>query len=66
MVTLEPVLDFDINGLVNMINLMKPEWVNLGADSGGHKLPEPSKEKLLKLIDRIEIRQKKNLKRLLK
>jgi len=66
MVTIEPVLDFDINGLVNMINLMKPEWVNLGADSGGHKLPEPSKEKLLKLIDRIEIRQKKNLKRLLK
>ena len=66
MVTIEPVLDFDVDELVPMIKIMEPKWVNLGADSGGHKLPEPSKEKLLELMSRVDIRQKKNLKRLLK
>lgn len=65
MVTIEPVLDFDVDTMALIINNMEPKWTNLGADSGGHKLPEPSKEKLLELIDRIDIRQKKNLKRLL-
>ncbi|MEK0337783.1 MAG: hypothetical protein QQN41_10160 [Nitrosopumilus sp.] len=66
MITIEPVLNFDVNRLVKIIEIIKPEWINLGADSGGHNLPEPSKEKLLELISRIKIRQKKNLKRLLK
>lgn len=66
MVTIEPVMDFDVHELVTMLRLMKPEWINLGADSLGHKLPEPPKEKLLELMSKIEIRQKKNLKRLLK
>ena len=66
MVTIEPVLDFDVEELIEIIEYIEPDWVNLGADSGGNKLPEPSKEKLLELIDRIDIRQKKNLKRLLK
>ncbi len=66
MVTIEPVLDFDVDTMALIINNMEPTWTNLGADSCGHKLPEPSKEKLLELIDRIDIRQKKNLKRLLK
>ena len=66
MITIEPILDFDVDDLVRIIKYIEPDWVNLGADSGGHNLPEPSKEKLLELIDRIDIRQKKNLKRLLK
>ena len=66
MVTIEPVLDFDVEELIEIIEYIEPDWVNLGADSGSNKLPEPSKEKLLELMDRIDIRQKKNLKRLLK
>ena len=71
MVTIEPVLDFDIDIMADVLDGINPEWVNLGADSGGHKLPEPSKEKILEFISdikinlNIEIRQKKNLKRLL-
>jgi protein gp37 len=43
MVTVEPIFDFDLNELVNLIVIAKPEWVNIGADSKGHDLPEPSK-----------------------
>ena len=66
MVTIEPVLKFDVFEMIDILRIIKPEWINLGADSGNHKLPEPAKEKLLELMDRIDIRQKKNLKRLLK
>ncbi len=66
MITIEPVLDFDVDDLVRIIKYIEPNGVNLGADSGGHNLPEPSKEKLLELIDQVEIRQKPNLNRLLK
>lgn len=46
-----------------------PEWVNIGADSKGHGLPEPSGDKIIKLIDNlksqdIDVRIKSNLKRL--
>ena len=66
MLTIEPVLNYDVHEMIIILGLIKAEWINLGADSGGHKLPEPSKEKLLELIDRIDVKQKKNLKRLLK
>jgi hypothetical protein len=49
---------------------IRPAFVNIGADSKGHQLPEPPKEKILALVDLlnqegIEIREKKNLKTLL-
>ena len=66
MVSIEPVLKFDVFEMADILRVIKAEWINLGADSKGHNLPEPSKEKLLKLIDQVEIRQKKNLSRLLK
>lgn len=66
MVTLEPILAFDTDELVTMLNTIKPKFINIGADSGGHNLPEPSKEKLIELMDRINYRKKKNLQRLLK
>jgi len=70
MVTIEPIMDFDLDALVNLIKSIKPKWVNVGADSKGHKLPEPSKEMILELIDRLsmftEVKQKNNLKRLFK
>ena len=69
-VTIEPIMDFDIDELVLMLKLINPKQVNIGADSGNNNLPEPSKEKLLSLIDAIKgftvIDQKKNLARLLR
>ena len=69
MITVEPVMDFDIQNLVIMIKACKPEWVNIGADSKGHKLPEPSGAKVKELIAAlegagIEVKEKSNLKRL--
>ena len=54
MVTIEPILDFDEEELINLIKTIKPEWVNIGADSKNHNLPEPSYEKILKLVSRLE------------
>jgi DNA repair photolyase len=71
MVTIEPIMEFGLNNLMNLIVRANPDWVNIGADSGRNNLPEPSKEKIKCLIDAlkfegIEIKQKKNLERLLK
>lgn len=69
-ITIEPIMDFDLNGFLQMIKLCNPKQVNIGADSGGHGLLEPSKEKLELLIQELEkftiVKKKKNLTRLLK
>jgi hypothetical protein len=41
MITVEPVLDFDADILVNWIREIKPCLVWLGYDSGKNRLPEP-------------------------
>jgi DNA repair photolyase len=68
MVTLEPIMDFDLDPLLQVIEVASPTWVNIGADSKGHNLPEPSKEKILQLIEGMkeftEIKKKHNLSRL--
>jgi DNA repair photolyase len=69
MVTIEPIMDFDVTELVNLVSFAT--WVNIGADSGNNNLPEPSAEKVLRLIDLlkqsgVEVKKKINLKRLLK
>ena len=70
MVSIEPVMDFDLPLLVGWIKAIAPEFVSIGADSKGHKLPEPRALKLLTLIEALEqfteVKQKSNLKRLLK
>lgn len=70
MVTIEPILDFDLEEFVAMIKEIGPEWVNIGADSKGHGLKEPSADKILALIQELEkftqVRKKSNLDRLLK
>lgn len=68
-VTIEPVLDFDVVTLAKWILLINPQFVNIGADSKDHGLPEPSIEKVDQLIaflktNGIEIREKHNLNRL--
>lgn len=68
--TIEPIIDFDVNEMVEIVKTVNPIQVNLGADSGNNNLPEPSKEKILALISELEkfttIHNKSNLKRLLK
>ena len=68
-ITIEPILDFNLEHFINMIKRCNPKQVNIGADSGNNKLPEPRKEKILELIIELSqfttVHQKKNLKKLL-
>lgn len=70
MVTIEPIMDFDLGEMLALIGECVPKWVNIGADSQGYGLPEPSGEKIRELISELErfteVKQKKNLNRLLK
>jgi len=69
MISIEPILDFDLHRLVKWVEAVKPEFVSIGADSKGHKLPEPSPEKVRQLIEELRgittVKIKDNLKRLL-
>ena len=68
MVSIEPVLDFDLEELVFLMRYIDPLFVSIGADSKGHGLPEPSKEKVEALIAELErfteVSRKSNLERL--
>ena len=68
MVTIEPIIDFDLDIFVEWIKEISPKWVNIGADSKGHNLPEPTKEKVLLLIEKLkkftDVKIKDNLKRM--
>ena len=69
-VTIEPVMDFDVDILADWIARINPEFLNLGADSKDHHLPEPTMEKIQRLIERLkkyglELREKHNLQRLM-
>ena len=69
-VTIEPIMDFDMDIMVQLIRDCNPRQVNIGADSGRNNLPEPSPEKVHALISTLktftEVNIKKNLKRLLR
>ena len=69
-ITIEPIMDFDLKSFVTLIRFCRPQQVNIGADSGNNKLPEPKPNKVLELIEALEefttVKQKKNLKRLIK
>ena len=68
MISIEPILDFDLNVMVKWIREIKPEFVSIGADSSYNYLPEPSSEKVEALIEALkefaEVKIKDNLKRL--
>jgi DNA repair photolyase len=69
--TIEPIIDFDVWELTELIKVAKPDFVNIGADSKRHNLPEPSGEKIMALVESlgkagITIRKKVNIERLLK
>ena len=65
MVTIEPIMDFDLEDFSNQIKLLKPEFVNIGADSNRKKdysIPEPTEFKIQNLIKKLELFTKVNLK----
>lgn len=68
MITIEPIMDFDLIELIFLIKSINPEQVNIGADSGNNNLPEPSWFKVEKLIEELQqfttVKLKKNLDRL--
>jgi len=68
MITIEPIVDFDLKTFLNMLKEINPDIITIGADSGKNNLPEPDKYKIEKLIDSLknifEVRLKHNLKRL--
>jgi DNA repair photolyase len=69
-ITIEPILDFDLDELVDWIWECDPRLVSIGADSKGHNLSEPNAKKVLQLIAELKkfttVYEKPNLKRLLK
>jgi DNA repair photolyase len=70
MVSIEPVMDFDVPVMVGWMREISPTFVSIGADSKRSNLPEPGAEKLAALIQELkavtEVRLKPNLHRLLK
>jgi len=68
LVTVEPIIDFNLEFLVHLIKQCHPKWVNIGADSQNQNLPEPSWDKVQELITELkkftEVKEKKNLNRL--
>jgi len=68
-ITVEPIMDFDVDEFARMLIYARPDFINIGADSKGHNLPEPTQAKVGELIAAlkgagIEVRLKDNLKRL--
>lgn len=69
-VTIEPIMDFELSHMTSTIRMCNPKQVNIGANTGRVKLPEPSSDKIRSLIDVLEeftiVKEKTNLKRILK
>jgi DNA repair photolyase len=70
MVTVEPIIKFDLKELSYDILCINPVQVNIGADSGNNDLPEPTKKEVERLIEILErytkVLKKPNLERLLR
>jgi len=65
-ITIEPIMAFDLPPLMNWIKEISPAFVNIGADSKGCGLPEPTALEVRQLIDSLStagivIRKKMNL-----
>jgi len=68
-VTIEPIMKFDLVPFAEMLKLINPFQINIGANSFTKiKLPEPSKDEILALISELvkftKVVKKTNLKRL--
>ncbi len=70
MITIEPIMRFDLRTFSEMIFDINPQWVNIGANTNTKvKLPEPKSEEIRDLISTLseftKVKIKKNLNRLL-
>lgn len=70
-ITIEPVMDFNPDIMMQWIRTVKPTFINIGADSKKCGLKEPSPDKIMYLLgelkkEGIEVREKHNLDRLMK
>ena len=67
-ITIEPIMDLDVGVIQKWVEIIQPEWVAIGADSGGNDLDEPGLETLIYLITGLKgitkVIQKDNLRRL--
>ncbi|MEM1528493.1 MAG: DUF5131 family protein, partial [Sulfolobales archaeon] len=52
-VSVEPVLDFDLERFTKWIREIDPFMVYVGYDNYGHRLPEPPMEKTLRLVEAL-------------
>lgn len=69
-VSIEPIMDFDLEVMVRWLKAIKPRFVSIGANSIRKiKFPDPTAAKTSTLIQRLEefteVRLKKNLNRIL-
>lgn len=69
-VTIEPIMKFDFDIMLMWLTTIKPDFINIGADSKKCGLPEPTAKEVKDLIQGIKdagltIRVKNNLQRLL-
>lgn len=68
MVSIEPIMDFDLDVMVRWMQEINPEFISIGADSGNNHLPEPTPDKVKALINALreftEVKAKDNLRRL--
>jgi hypothetical protein len=70
MVSIEPIMDFDLDVMLKWMQEIKPVFVSIGADSGNNHLPEPPATKVKALIDGLkeftEVKIKDNLRLILR
>ena len=70
MISVEPIMDFDLGEFADLILKCEPRFVVIGADSKRSRLPEPPPNKIIKLIRLLdeftEVIIKENLRRLIK
>ncbi|MEM2197234.1 MAG: DUF5131 family protein [Desulfurococcaceae archaeon] len=52
-ISIEPILDFNLDRFTEWIRDINPFMVYVGYDNYGHKLPEPAHDKTLKLMERL-------------
>lgn len=53
-ITIEPIMEFSVEQMTRLIVNSNPGWVNIGADSGGNDLPEPSWRDVCLLVKAIK------------
>ena len=51
--SIEPIMDFDLDVLVSWVRIINPNIVEVGADNYGHHLPEPEWGKVEELLKEL-------------